>query len=576
VLRMGRIGEQLGTGQQAFFNDDIEFIGFDGRDPLTIGQRNVHPSYITGKGGNGTNTRIRTYTIDNSFSYFIPSMGGEHTMKFGGGFSLNQSPPRGTTSSGVFQFRSDMPYNPADPATYPFQFDITVGPLGDDAFNIYSRDRRGYVFFEDKWRLNDRLTLNLGLRTDSQAQTPNDKFNIAPRAGFAWDVTGTARTVVRGGVGRFYAYIPISVDLAHQQTGVLTRFPDISINDANSPILRPDVIADSEGNLGVAALSAEGRAALNALRASTLAGTTFNRNPRIDDPNRKQPYQWSWSIGVSHQLGSVSAVGIDYVANVSKDQIGIIDINEPVNGVRPGPAVFDPNGIYIPAEARNTNFQRVLVTTTSSAFDGDYKSVQMSYNKRMANRWSGRLAYTLQKSRYTGLGNPDVRRVWLDGDPRADFGRFASDRRHVFAGSAVYNVWRTFNVATVVSMISNAPVNEIVGSDVNRDNDNTDRPIAGLNDLTRPIASALDSQGRAVSNGLKGPDSRLVDLSFRYSLPIRNKIQSVDFFYDIFNIFNRTNLVATNVWGNRSSPNFQTPISAQFPRQMQFGIRLMF
>jgi hypothetical protein len=111
---------------------------------------------------------------------------------------------------------------------------------------------------------------------------------------------------------------------------------------------------------------------------------------------------------------------------------------------------------------------------------------------------------------------------------------------------------------------------------VNRDNDNTDRPIAGINDLTRPIASALDSQGRAVINGLKGPDSRLVDLSFRYSLPIRNKIQSVDFFYDIFNIFNRTNLVATNVWGNRSSANFQTPISAQFPRQMQFGIRLMF
>ena len=41
----------------------------------------------------------------------------------------------------------------------------------------------------------------------------------------------------------------------------------------------------------------------------------------------------------------------------------------------------------------------------------------------MANRWSGRLAYTLQKSHYVGLGNPDARRVWLDNDIRADYGR---------------------------------------------------------------------------------------------------------------------------------------------------------
>ncbi len=574
VLRVGRIGEQLGTGAQTFFDDDVKFIGFGGRDPFSLGQRNVHPSFITGRGGEGLNTRIRTYTIDDSFSYFLPSLAGEHTFKFGGGLSFNQSPPRGAVSSGTYQFRSDLPYDPANPATYPFQFDVTVGPLDVNSYDIFSRDRRFYGFVEDKWRLNGQLTLNLGLRYDRQRQTPDARMNFAPRAGFAWDVNGRGTTVIRGGVGRFYSYVPVSIDLAHQQSGVVTRYPNITISDPNNPILRPDVIRDSEGNLGVAALSAAGRAELARLRDSVLAGTTFNRNPRIDDPNRQMPYQWSWSIGLSQQVGPVSAIGIDYVANVSKNQVGIIDINEPVNGVRPGVTGFDPGGIYIPAIARGTNFQRVLLTTTRPEFDGNYKSLQVSFNKRMSNRWSGRLAYTVQRSNYAGLGNPDVRRVWLDNDPRADYGRFAFDRRNVLAASGTLNPWRTFTVATVVSAIGGAPVNETVGRDVNGDQDNNDRPVRGVDDLTRPIQSAVDGAGRAVINGLQGPGSLLVDVSFRYSIPVKLGIQSVDLFYDIFNITNRTNLVAPT--GNRSSANFMIPTAAQFPRQMQFGIRVMF
>src|SRR3990172_9144267 len=83
VVRVGRIGEQLGTGAQTYFNDDdVSFRGFDGRDAFKIGQRNTHPDYITGKGGTGANTRIRTYLIEESFSYFVPSLWGhEHTLK---------------------------------------------------------------------------------------------------------------------------------------------------------------------------------------------------------------------------------------------------------------------------------------------------------------------------------------------------------------------------------------------------------------------------------------------------------------------------------------------------------------
>jgi hypothetical protein len=359
------------------------------------------------------------------------------------------------------------------------------------------------------------------------------------------------------------------LDLTHQQSALVTQFPTLTISDPLSPVLRPDMITDSAGNPGVAALSAAGQAEINRLR-----GTTYNRNPRLDSDDRQLPYQWSWSAGISHELFANAAVSLDYVANASRDQLGVVDINEPVNRVRPGVDVFDPNGELIPPEARNVAYQRVLQTQTRDEFDGNYKSLQVSFQRRMSNRWSARAAYTVQKSNYVGLGNPDARRMWLDNDIRADYGRFTSDRRQVLALSGTYNPWRTLTIAGILSAITGAPVNETVGTDFNGDNDNTDRPIQGINDLTRPIQSEVDSQGRAVINGLQGPESVLFDISFRYQLPLGRGFDSLDLFYDIFNLFNRTNYVAPT--GNRASNFFMVPQAAQFPRQMQFGIRLRF
>jgi hypothetical protein len=49
---------------------------------------------------------------------------------------------------------------------------------------------------------------------------------------------------------------------------------------------------------------------------------------------------------------------------------------------------------------------------------------------------------------------------------------------------------------------------------------------------------------------------------------------TMGFFWDIYNALNRANL--NNPTGNRSSSQFLIPSSAQFPRQMQLGIRFTF
>jgi hypothetical protein len=577
VVRVGRIGEQLNTGAQAFFNDDVSWRGFDGRSPFAIGQRNEHPDYITGKGGTGGYTTIRTYTADTSFGYFVPNWGGEHTLKSGVGWSYNAAPGRGSPDTGTFDFATNAPYNPNNPATFPREFQVRMGPPNSN-YAVSTYDRRFNGFFEDRWRATDTLTINFGVRYDWQRSIPGPKNDISPRGGFAWDLFGTGQTVVRGGVGRFYAYMPISVGVNLATNAVLTRFPVLTItpgNDTCGCVLRPDLIADSAGNPGVAVLSAAGAADLERRRNAILAGSTFSAdNVRVDDPNREMPYQDAWSLGLAHQVGNQMAITVDYVANVARDQNGVVDINEPVNRVRPGVNVFDPSGVLIPAEARGVNFRRVLQNQSNPAFDADYKSLQLGVQKRMSNRWSGRVAYTLQEANYVGLGNPDTKRVWLDNDIRADYGAFASNRTNVLAMTGTFNVWRTLNLAAVVSAISGARINETTGADGNGDGDRTDRPIRGIDDASLPISSAVDSQGRAVINGLEGPGSFLLDMSVRYAIPLAGAGTSLDLFFDVFNLINRENL--QNPTGNRSSRNFMVPTGSQFPRQSQFGVRVRF
>src|SRR4029450_10127048 len=108
------------------------------------------------------------------------------------------------------QFTTDAPFDPNDAETYPLVYQKGSGnPNFDLSNNIVA------LFIQDQWRVNQCLTLNLGLRWDyeDQVYTKNDWQNFGPRLHFAWDPTGGGRTSIRGGFGIYYDQVFLNVPL---------------------------------------------------------------------------------------------------------------------------------------------------------------------------------------------------------------------------------------------------------------------------------------------------------------------------------------------------------------------------
>jgi hypothetical protein len=124
----------------------------------------------------------------------------------------------------------------------------------------------------------------------------------------------------------------------------------------------------------------------------------------------------------------------------------------------------------------------------------------------------------------------------------------------------------------VFTAYSGYPINETVGSDVNGDGINNDRPVRGVHDLATPILSPVDSSGMAVRNGIDGPNK--VSLGARAQYIWRIQQFQAGMFLEIYNLTNHVNY--GNPTGNRNSSVFMVPIVTDDPRTAQIGFRLTF
>lgn len=587
-MRFAYVDEKLHVGDQRLFdtgggkiwelrgNGRGELTGLGGTDQFDFGSGQLHPDYQAGPHESPSGAAVTTTLFSNQLTFTPRS----HTLKFGFGASTNGGThmAAGGEYFGLFEFAGNRPFDPSQVTTYPNRFSIGMGEL------FYPMDDwRTHFFVADKWQATGKLTLSLGVRYDYQHMIPETKDAFAPRVGLAY--APDERTVFRAGLGKFYEYQATAVASNLLRQTVISpafRFDTGEDDSARRGVLPAHPCLRPDGRDGLAVISAACRAQLVDIRNQVAAGSFVNREPVLDG-DRRMGYLIGFSAGVQRELFPGVALTVDYVGNRGRDQTARIDLNEPrllADGRfgRPGAAGFDPDGALVPPQARSTNFLRVLQYQTREEFNSDYDALEVSLVRRLADRWSGRMAYTLSRARDVNAGafaggNIVEKRVNDDLNPRLDYGLANHDNRHAFTSGANWDAWRGLAAGFTFRYYSGNPVNETVGRDVNGDRDNFDRPVRGRDDATLPIRSEVDANGLAIRNGIDGSNKVLLDLRLQYVYRMAGQ-QTMGFYWEIYNALDRVNY--GNPVGNRRSSFFLQNIAADLPRTMQLGWRYTF
>jgi hypothetical protein len=458
---------------------------------------------------------------------------GSHDIKTGFDISLIQVRSYFYNNvDGTFQFRTDAPFNPADLSTYPFQFTQNVGdPNLDRRNDLYAG------FIQDTWRLRSTLTLNLGLRYDTEtafkqaAGVNDDRNNLAPRLGVVWDPFGDGKTAVRGGYGKYYdqAFLNITgnIMLARRFVGVTILnpgYPDPLSRGSEAPPSKP---------------------------STTIA------SDEVQTPNTTQ-----LSLGIKRELAAGLAISADAVHGRGRNLFNGPDINfpDPVTGIRP-----------------NADFLRIQQYQTSG--NSWYTAMLLGLERRAGRGPQFGISYTLSKQ---------LRDVEDFGFQAADMSnrgaekaRASNDRRHQFVANVTWSLPAGFQIGSVLQARSGLPWNITTGTDNNRDTiTTTDRP-----DLVNPNGDSRDRStyyagftGRAGNlprNFGTASDFWVIDA--RLSKFIKFPNQRLEAFVEAFNLLNRANLGLPT--GNLTSTFFGQPralATNATPRQVELGFRFDF
>jgi hypothetical protein len=190
---------------------------------------NLAPDINSGNFFNRQARRSKRYDAVEVYSFNPPDFGGTHSMKIGAGFSYITYNGR-NTSDPVRILRAD--------GTRSQQIDsVGNGQLRRNKAELLA-------YFEDKWSLSRRLTLEYGVRYDRDDIAREN--NLAPRLSFAFLPIQDGRTVVRGGVGLFYDKIDLNVATFTQlQERVLSRFGSDGQQIIGTPQLQRFVLSDA-------------------------------------------------------------------------------------------------------------------------------------------------------------------------------------------------------------------------------------------------------------------------------------------------------------------------------------------
>ena len=434
--------------------------------------------------------------------------------------------------------------------------------IGTGDFNNWVYSHKLAAWFQDDWRMSDRLTLNLGVRWDADigafanfnflpwetTANYNQWNNYQPRVGFAYKLND--RTVMRGGAGLYIAGA-IAGDatnaIGNAQIALLTYTndgrPDFAANPTNGQPLPTFAQAQSQychvNN--------------NAKGCIQLAALELVMAPQYE----KLAGNWQTSIGLQHQIGETIGVEADYIYNYSNHEKGIVDnINltyNPATGVNypftPQATRFLPNWGYVSAS--------VHLGKSST------QELRTSFTKRFSAHWQASGTYSLryfwdaEPPPFSGPNPvpfataPDLGGQWTLG---------AGDQRHRATLSGIWEIAHGFQVSALQYIGSGTRLSTTWGTDLRDINGN------GGTERLRPDGTVI------ARNNLVGPAQNRTDLRAQQKIPLHSRL-AVDAIAEVFNVFNRPNYTVGTQ--ENQAQFYNQPVSGEY-RTAQVGFRLTF
>jgi len=537
--------------------------------------------------------------------------------------------------------------------TYSAQFSRPAGAAANNLFNLADfyfgarsqyelanalvvnmRQRFHFVYLQDDFRVNSKLTLNLGLRYEygtpyyedqnrlsnydpvtntiiqardgsiaDRALVDPDRNNFAPRLGFAYNLRD--KTVIRGGYGIGYVHFNRigSADVLG------TNFPQITrANLTQSPFV-------TAGGATTRLPLCVGNNFAGCFR-STQQGypTGLPNNVTLYVPrDRRTSYIQNWQLSVQHELTSNSYVDVAYVGNHAVKMILLADLNQarpPLPGEnaaatlqarRPIPN-FGSISAVLPAAFSNYHalqvkyewrFARGLYLLNSFTWSKAIDNVGQVLEEPNGNTGTPQNLYDLGADRglsaYDQPINNTTSFVWelpfgrgrafgtdLPGWADAFLGGWALTGINTMSSGQTINLRYapspvTANLPSFLGGVALRP--NILGDPLAPEGERTIDNYFNRNNVVIPAVT--QPFGNAGRNIVRSDAFYQLDLGLQkdFRLPI-NEVSLVEFRMEAFNIFNKTNFAAAN--SDRSAAAFGT-IRSTFPaRQIQFALKVVF
>jgi hypothetical protein len=453
---------------------------------------------------------------------------------------------------------------------------------GNAAYTVTDTLFSGFV--QDDFRASRSLTINAGLRYELQTFTDSRK-NFAPRAGFAYNVGGDGKTVIRGGFGIYYSQVVDNNEANYALTGPTGVF---TFTASPGQIGFPASVA----SVPLPVFPAGGAVPLRSLYVrpgdASYLNQYFPASTLVGYQNGLwSPYSEQWTMGVERRLHGGWVLAIDYVGSHTLRINRPLDVDPPTsfirtaagqtrtaqaaNCTRPYWIYWYKNNGTVCNTAAATNPQPPYSVIQSDVNDGYsyYDALDVNLRHTFSSRLSMLVSYTW--SHAIDNVDPDLPSQ-NPNDPnmtgKIENGNAIFDQAQRFVLSGLYILPLKIHFGGVATLGSGLPYNITTGTTNSGDTGaTTDRPV--INGVVI---------GRNAGHG-----NPIYDVAPALQRAFGTERLQVVLRAEAFNVFNHANFVGySGTYGNGATAGagFGAPlvgITAQLPaRSLQFSVKATF